>query len=365
MVALKKRKDPLTYKHAGVDIDAGEDFVASIAPAAIETVAEGRPGASKDFGRGYGALFDLRAAGFVDPILVSSTDGVGTKLRIAIETGILNSVGIDLVAMCVNDILCRGAEPLFFLDYFACGKIDKAKGPAILEGIIAGCKQAGIALIGGETAEMPDFYAGNDFDLAGFAVGAVERNNRLPRFDRISKGDVLVGLASSGLHSNGFSFVRRVVLEADLHWSDPAPFAPDIELGRALLEPTRIYVKSIVPILGSDSPIKALAHITGSAHAGKLGRIVPDGLMAHIDLHSWIVPRVFGWLREEARAEQNELLRTFNCGIGMVAIVDKTHSERVLAHFNSVDLKAFIIGSVEDRSDSSPVKFSGKLRFGA
>jgi len=365
MAALKKRNAPLTYKQAGVDIDAGDEFVASISSAAMSTATVGRAGAGKDFGKGYGALFDLKAAGFVDPILVSSTDGVGTKLRIAIETGILNTVGIDLVAMCVNDILCRGAEPLFFLDYFACGKIDKAKAPAVVEGIVSGCKEARIALIGGETAEMPDFYAGNDFDLAGFAVGAAERSNTLPRFDAMSRGDVLVGLASSGVHSNGFSFVRRVVLESGLHWSDPAPFARTVDLGRALLTPTRIYVRPIVPLLRESSPIKALAHITGSAHAGKLGRVIPDTLTAHIDLQSWVVPPVFAWLSEQSRTEQPELLRTFNCGIGMVAVIDKLRAEEVLHHFEDLGLPAFIIGLMEPRSEDKPVKFSGKLRFAA
>lgn len=361
MVALRKRKAPLTYKQAGVDIDAGDEFVASIAAAAAST-ATGRPGAGQDFGKGYGALFDLKAAGFDDPILVSSTDGVGTKLRIAIETGILDTVGIDLVAMCVNDILCRGAEPLFFLDYFACGKIDKAKGPAILSGIVAGCKEAGIALIGGETAEMPDFYAGSDFDLAGFAVGAAERNRTLPRFEDISDGDVLIGLASSGVHSNGFSFVRQVVLETELQWSDPAPFHPQIELGRALLTPTCIYVKSVVPLLKKNSPIRALAHITGSAHAGKLERIIPENLSAHIDLKSWVVPKVFSWLSEQSQATEAELLRTFNCGIGMVVVVDKAREHDVLNHFKKIELHAFKIGTMKHRLDR-PVEFSGHLSF--
>jgi phosphoribosylformylglycinamidine cyclo-ligase len=362
MVALKKRNAPLTYKEAGVDIEAGDEFVARIAQDAIAT-ASARLGASRDFGRGYGALFDLKAAGFVDPVLVSSTDGVGTKLRIAIDTGILNTIGIDLVAMCVNDILCRGAEPLFFLDYFACGRIDRAQGPKILEGIITGCKEARIALVGGETAEMPDFYRGNDFDLAGFAVGAAERDRTLPRFDEISEGDLLIGLASSGVHSNGFSFVRRVVLESGLKWSDPAPFAPHVELGRALLEPTRIYVGSIVPLLGEASPLKALAHITGSAHAGKLGRIIPDELVAHINLQSWTVPAVFHWLGQESQADRDELLRTFNCGIGMVAIVDKMRVDAVLEHFKKIGLDAFVVGSVERRQGVPPVRFSGYLKF--
>src|SRR5882757_7328855 len=320
---MSDRPNGLTYAQAGVDIDAGEALVEAIKPLAKATR---RPGADGGLG-GFGALFDLKAAGYDDPLLVSTTDGVGTKLRIAIDTKMHATVGIDLVAMCVNDLLAQGAEPLLFLDYFATGKLDLEVAKSVVAGIAEGCKLAGAALVGGETAEMPGFYAKGDFDLAGFTVGAVERGQELPRRRDIQKGDALVGIASSGVHSNGYSLVRKLVKNSGLAWSDVAPFDHSKTLGEALLEPTRIYVKSILQVLKKTDGIKALAHITGSGALGKLHRILPspsaEGVRACIQLGTWQVPAVFRWLRDQANytnsaEDEKELLRAFNCGIGMV-----------------------------------------------
>lgn len=306
---------PLTYAQAGVDIDAGNRMVDEIKPLVRSTR---RPGADAEIG-GFGGLFDLKAAGFVDPILVAANDGVGTKVKIAIETGVHDTIGIDLVAMCVNDLVVQGAEPLFFLDYFATGKLTPEMGVAIVRGIAQGCRDSGCALIGGETAEMPGLYAKGDYDLAGFAVGAAERGRLLPRAD-VTEGDVLLGLPSSGVHSNGFSLVRRIVEKSGLKWSDEAPFAPGETLGRALLEPTRLYVKPLLAALAATSAIKALAHITGGGFPDNIPRVLPDGVGVELDLAAIPVPAVFGWLSRTGNVAQTEMLRTFNCGIGMVVV---------------------------------------------
>lgn len=307
------QKNGLTYADAGVDIDAGNALVERIKPAAKRT---GRPGTVAGLG-GFGALFDLRAAGYRDPVLVAATDGVGTKLRIAIDTGAVDTVGIDLVAMCVNDLVCQGAEPLFFLDYFATGKLDVDQAARIIEGIAEGCARSGCALIGGETAEMPGMYHGGDFDLAGFAVGAMERGGDLPA--GVAEGDVLLGLASNGVHSNGYSFVRKVVDLSGLGWDAPAPFGAG-SLGAALLAPTRLYVTAALAAIRAGG-VHALAHITGGGLTENLPRVLPEGFGAEIDLSAWALPPVFRWLAETAGMAEPELLKTFNSGIGMIAVV--------------------------------------------
>ncbi|MGO6680763.1 phosphoribosylformylglycinamidine cyclo-ligase [Rhizobium leguminosarum] len=309
-------KNGLTYSDAGVDIDAGNLLVEKIKPAVRSTR---RPGADGEIG-GFGGLFDLKAAGFTDPVLVAANDGVGTKLKIAIDADYHDTVGIDLVAMCVNDLVVQGAEPLFFLDYFATGKLDPDQGAAIVGGIAAGCREAGCALIGGETAEMPGMYSSGDYDLAGFAVGAAERGKLLPSGD-IAEGDVILGLASSGVHSNGFSLVRKIVELSGLDWDAPAPFAEDKKLGEALLEPTRIYVKPLLKAIRETGAIKALAHITGGGFPENIPRVLPKHLAAEIDLAAVKVPAVFSWLAKTGGVEAKEMLRTFNCGVGMIAVV--------------------------------------------
>ena len=303
----------ITYKDAGVDIDAGNALVERIKD---PVKATNRTGVMSAIG-GFGGLFDLKEAGFTDPILVAATDGVGTKLKIAIETGQVETVGIDLVAMCVNDLICQGAEPLFFLDYFATATLDVDTAAKVIEGIAKGCTASGCALIGGETAEMPGMYASGDFDLAGFAVGAMERGRALPR--DITEGDVLLGLASDGIHSNGFSLVRKVISAARMTWDDPAPFAQS-SLGAAFLTPTRLYVKPLLPGI-RDGRIKGLAHITGGGLTENVPRMLPDGLGAEISLKSWDLPPVFNWLQSSAGITEAEMLKTFNCGIGMVVAV--------------------------------------------
>src|ERR1700735_1413572 len=294
-------KDTITYKDAGVDIDAGEALVARIAPAARAT---SRPGAGADLG-GFGGLFDLKAAGFRDPVLVAATDGVGTKLKIAIETGLFDGIGQDLVAMCVNDLVVQGAEPLFFLDYYASGKLDVDSAARVIEGIARACKESGCALIGGETAEMPGLYAKGDFDLAGFSVGAVERGMVLPRSDEMNTGDVLIGVASSGVHSNGYSLLRKLVEKSRLAWNAPAPFAKNAELGEALLVPTRLYVRSCLEAIQTGG-IKGLAHITGGGITDNLPRCLPQGLDADVDLSAIAVLPVFQWLAKEAGIVESE-----------------------------------------------------------
>lgn len=303
----------LTYAQAGVDIDAGNALVERIKPAAKRT---SRAGSMSGLG-GFGALFDLKAAGYNDPILVAATDGVGTKLRIAIDTGNVDTIGIDLVAMCVNDLVCQGAEPLLFLDYFATGKLDVDQATRIIEGIAAGCEASGCALIGGETAEMPGMYHKGDFDLAGFAVGAMERGTDLPA--GVQAGDVLLGLASDGVHSNGYSFVRKVVELSGLGWDAPCPFAEGT-LGAALLAPTRLYVKQALAAIRAGG-VHGLAHITGGGLTENPPRVLPDGLACEIDLSAWQLPPVFRWLATQAGMAEAELLKTFNCGIGMMLVV--------------------------------------------
>ncbi|MDI3335146.1 phosphoribosylformylglycinamidine cyclo-ligase [Defluviimonas aestuarii] len=317
-------KNGLTYADAGVDIDAGNALVERIKPAAKRTQ---RPGTMSGLG-GFGALFDLKGAGYSDPVLVAATDGVGTKLRIAIDTGNVDTIGIDLVAMCVNDLVCQGAEPLFFLDYFATGKLDVDQAARIIEGIAEGCAQSGCALIGGETAEMPGMYHSGDFDLAGFAVGAMERGQDLPT--GVEEGDVLLGLASNGVHSNGYSFVRKVVEMSGLGWDAKAPFG-SATLGEELLAPTRLYVKQALAAVRAGG-VHALAHITGGGLTENLPRVLPEGLGAEIDLGSWDLPPVFRWLAETAGMAEAELLKTFNSGIGMIVVVaaDRADDLRLL-----------------------------------
>ena len=316
---MTKAHDGLTYADAGVDIDAGNALVDRIKPAAKATR---RPGVMGGLG-GFGALFDLKAAGYSDPVLVAATDGVGTKLRIAIDTGHVDTIGIDLVAMCVNDLVCQGAEPLFFLDYFATGKLVVEQAARIIDGIAAGCEASGCALIGGETAEMPGMYHGGDFDLAGFAVGAMERGTELPQ--GVREGDVLLGLSSSGVHSNGYSFVRKVVEVSGLGWHAASPFG-GVALGEALLVPTRLYVKPVLTAIRAGG-VHALAHITGGGLTENPPRVLPEGLGCEIDLSSWVLPPVFRWLAETAGMVEAELLKTFNCGIGMIAVVAEIRAE--------------------------------------
>ncbi|NQW00662.1 MAG: phosphoribosylformylglycinamidine cyclo-ligase, partial [Rhodospirillales bacterium] len=304
-------KSPLSYKNSGVDIDAGNDLVENIKPLAAATT---RPGVTSGLG-GFGALFDLKAAGYTDPILVSGTDGVGTKLMVATAANIHNTIGIDLVAMCANDLIVQGAEPLLFLDYFATGKLNVGAGKAIIEGIAAGCKLAGCALIGGETAEMPGMYADGDYDLAGFCVGAVERDQILTG-DKVGAGDVVIGLAASGIHSNGFSLVRKVVEASGLSYAAPAPFSPSLSLGEALLTPTRLYVKSCLAAIG-EGGVHALAHITGGGLTENIPRVLPAGLGVVLDANRWPVPDVFTWMASVGGMSAAEMNRTFNCGIGM------------------------------------------------
>lgn len=309
--------------------------------------ATARPGIAGGLG-GFGALFDLAKLGYRDPLLVATTDGVGTKLRVAIEAGRHDTVGIDLVAMCVNDLVVQGAEPLFFLDYFATGKLDVAAGAAIIGGIAAGCKEAGCALIGGETAEMPGMYADQDYDLAGFAVGIVERD-KLVTGAAVAPGDVVLGLAASGVHSNGFSLVRRIVADQPVGYHDPAPFDPARSLGEALLTPTRIYVKSCLAAM-RDGRIKALAHITGGGLTENVPRVLPESASAEIDARSWTLPPVFTWLMRSGGVAPQEMARTFNCGIGMVAVVAAGEVDAVTAELTRAGETVHRIGRIGPRA---------------
>jgi phosphoribosylformylglycinamidine cyclo-ligase len=346
----------LTYRDAGVDIDAGNALVDAIKPLVRATR---RPGADAEIG-GFGGLFDLKATGYKDPVLVAATDGVGTKLKIAIATGIHDTIGIDLVAMSVNDLIVQGAEPLFFLDYFACGHLAPQTAVDVVKGISDGCVEAGCALIGGETAEMPGMYAEGDYDLGGFAVGAAERGTLLPR--DIAAGDLLIGLASSGVHSNGYSLVRRVVERSGLAWDAPAPFAPDLSLGRALLAPTRIYVKPILNVLRSSSGLKGLAHITGGGFPDNIPRVLPDGLGVRLNLSAVQTPAVFRWLAATGGIAEHEMLRTFNCGIGMVAVVSAEHVDEIAPAFKDAGEQVTILGEVVERaSDGDAVQLDGRL----
>jgi phosphoribosylformylglycinamidine cyclo-ligase/phosphoribosylamine--glycine ligase/phosphoribosylglycinamide formyltransferase/phosphoribosylformylglycinamidine cyclo-ligase len=338
---MSERPNGLTYAQAGVDIDAGTALVEAIKPLAKATR---RPGADAALG-GFGALFDLKAAGFVDPLLVSTTDGVGTKLKIAIETGRHDTVGIDLVGMCVNDLLAQGAEPLMFLDYFATGKLDVVAATAVVKGIAEGCKQAGAALVGGETAEMPGMYAGGDYDLAGFSIGAVERGAVLPRLEDQKAGDLLIGIGSDGPHSNGYSLVRRVVERSGLGWNDAAPFAPGQTLGEALMTPTRIYVKSVLPLIKAGL-IKGGAHITGGGLIENPPRAIAEGLEPQFDWNAWPLPPVFAWMQDVGGLSDHELRRTFNCGVGFMLIVAAQDAEPVLAALLNAGENAFVCGQL-------------------
>jgi phosphoribosylformylglycinamidine cyclo-ligase len=346
----------LTYAQAGVDIDAGNRMVDLIKPLVRATA---RRGADAEIG-GFGGLFDLKRAGFTDPVLVAATDGVGTKVKIAIETGKHDTIGIDLVAMSVNDLVVQGAEPLFFLDYFACGKLDPEMGAAVVAGVSDGCKQAGCALIGGETAEMPGVYHGGDYDLAGFAVGAAERNALLPTND-IAVGDIVIGIASSGVHSNGYSLVRKVVEKSGLKWDAPAPFAAGKSLGEAVLTPTRIYVKSCLAAIRETKAVKALAHITGGGFPDNIPRVLPDGFGATIDLPSVPVLPIFKWLARTGDIAEHEMLRTFNCGVGMMAIVSPAKADPVIAVLKREGETAIKIGEITKADGAERVTYQGKL----
>ncbi|MDT8331628.1 phosphoribosylformylglycinamidine cyclo-ligase [Roseomonas gilardii] len=331
----------LTYRDAGVDIEAGDALVDAIKPLAKSTDRSGTMGGLG----GFGALFDLKAAGFKDPVLVSSTDGVGTKLRLAIDSGHHDGVGIDLVAMCVNDLVVQGAEPLFFLDYFATGKLEVAQASAVVAGIAEGCRQAGCALVGGETAEMPGMYSKGDYDLAGFSVGAAERTDLLPKPD-VGAGDVLLGLLSSGVHSNGYSLVRRIVEGGNAGLKDPAPFASGRTLGEALLEPTRIYVKSVLAVHRAGL-LKAAAHITGGGLPGNLPRVLPAGTVAVVDAAAWTPPPVFAWLAKMGGVVPEEMLRVFNCGLGMVLVVAEDSVEEATRLLQEAGETVARIGRIE------------------
>jgi len=316
---------------------------------AIKPLAKSTARSGSDAGLGgFGAFFDLKAAGYRDPLLVSTTDGVGTKLKVAIEASRHDSVGIDLVAMCVNDLVVQGAEPLFFLDYFATGKLDVAAARSIIAGIADGCKQAGCALVGGETAEMPGMYAKGDYDLAGFAVGAVERDQALTGAD-VKQGDVILGIASSGVHSNGFSLVRKIVEQAGIGWTEPCPFETRKSLGEAMMTPTRIYVKSVLAAIKSGG-VKALAHITGGGLVDNVPRVLPDALQADIDGASWKLPPVFAWLMKQGGVPLDDMIRTFNCGIGMIAVVAPDAEARVTKVLRDHGETIHRIGSIVPRA---------------
>jgi phosphoribosylformylglycinamidine cyclo-ligase len=357
---MASKKNGLTYADAGVDIDAGNRMVELIKPLVRATA---RAGADAEIG-GFGGLFDLKRAGFSDPVLVAATDGVGTKVKIAIETGRHDTIGIDLVAMSVNDLVVQGAEPLFFLDYYACGKLAPEVGAHVVKGVAQGCREAGCALIGGETAEMPGLYQPGDYDLAGFAVGAAERDALLPRTDVVT-GDVVIGLASSGPHSNGYSLVRKIVEESGLAWDARAPFDATRTLGEALLTPTRIYVKSCLAAIRASKAVKALAHITGGGFPDNIPRVLPKGLGVNIDLPNIFVPRVFKWLAATGHVAESDMLRTFNCGIGMVIVVAAGEDETVSDLLAEAGEIVFRLGTVVAAKDGAPpVIYSGHLDLG-
>jgi len=347
---MTNSKNSITYADAGVDIDAGNALVERIKPAAKRTK---RPGVMSGLG-GFGALFDLKGAGYTDPILVAATDGVGTKLRIAIDTGNVDGVGVDLVAMCVNDLVCQGAEPLFFLDYFATGKLETEQAARIIEGIAKGCEGSGCALIGGETAEMPGMYSEGDFDLAGFSVGAMERGADLPR--DVAAGDVLLGLASNGVHSNGYSLVRKLVEISGLGWDADCPWA-DGTLGEVLLTPTRLYVKPALQAVRAGG-VHALAHITGGGLTENLPRVLPDDLGAQIDLDSWELPGVFKWMADVGAISETEMLKTFNCGVGMIFVVKADEAEALTKLLRQAGETVYPMGNV---TETTGVAYTGSL----
>lgn len=333
------------YKDAGVDIDAGEELVERIKPAVKRTQRSGMMGGLG----GFGAMFDPKAAGFNDPILVSSTDGVGTKIKIAIETGRHDTIGQDLVAMCVNDLVVQGAEPLFFLDYFATGKLEVGVAQTVIEGIAKGCEIAGCALIGGETAEMPGMYAAGDYDLAGFTVGAVERGQQITG-ETIQAGDVVLGLGSSGVHSNGYSLVRKLVAQSGVAFNDPAPFDSHITMGDALLAPTKIYVKPLLKAIKAGG-IKGIAHITGGGLTENIPRVLPSGVCVELDCASWQKPGIFGWLAKAGKMDSGDMARTFNCGVGMVVIVEPQKAPVVKDILEEEGERVFTIGRVTQRQE--------------
>lgn len=347
---MSKAAKEITYADAGVDIDAGNAFVDKIKPLAKRTM---RPGVMSGLG-GFGGLFDLKAAGYKDPILVAATDGVGTKLRIAIETGQLETIGVDLVAMCVNDLVCQGAEPLFFLDYFATGKLDVTDAARVVSGIAEGCAQSGCALIGGETAEMPGMYQKNDFDLAGFSVGALERGCSLPA--NVAEGDMLLGLRSSGVHSNGYSLVRKLVELSGLAWDAPSPFGSGT-LGEALLMPTRLYVKQVLAVLAQGG-LHGLAHITGGGLSENIPRVLNAQQGVSINLESWALPELFQWLAQQGGLSQAEMLKTFNCGIGMVLVVAPAAQAQITALLKEMGEDVIELGRVTDHPG---VQYQGTL----
>jgi phosphoribosylformylglycinamidine cyclo-ligase len=347
----------LTYAKAGVDIDAGNRMVDLIKPLVRATA---RRGADAEIG-GFGGLFDLKQAGFKDPVLVAATDGVGTKVKLAVESGRHDTIGIDLVAMSVNDLVVQGAEPLFFLDYFACSKLDPEVGAAVVKGIASGCRESGCALIGGETAEMPGLYQPGDYDLAGFAVGAAERGHLLPRAD-MKIGDTAIAIASSGVHSNGYSLVRKVVEASGLLLDAPAPFATGKSLGEALLVPTRLYVKSCLAAIRETGAVKALAHITGGGFPDNIPRVLQEGLAIELELPRVSVLPVFKWLASVGGIAEEEMLRTFNCGVGMIAIVDTAKADDVIATLARHGERPIAVGRVIARDAGAPgVRFLGHL----
>jgi len=353
---MVERRNGLTYADSGVDIDAGNRLVDLIKPMVRATA---RAGTEAEIG-GFGGLFDLKAAGFKDPVLVAATDGVGTKVKIAIETGLHGAIGIDLVAMSVNDLVVQGAEPLFFLDYFACGKLDPEAAAAIVAGIAEGCRESGCALIGGETAEMPGLYKDGDYDLAGFAVGAAERGTLLPR-PGLAAGDAVLGLASSGVHSNGFSLVRKIVETSGLGFGAQAPFSPVTTLGGALLTPTRLYVRSCLRAIRETGAVKGLAHITGGGFTDNIPRVLPKQLGVGIDLARLPVLPVFKWLAEQGNIAELELLRTFNCGIGMIAVVEAEAVDAVTSVLTDAGEGVTLLGQVIPAEGEHRVVYNGHL----
>jgi phosphoribosylformylglycinamidine cyclo-ligase len=353
---MTERKHGLTYADSGVDIDAGNRLVDLIKPMVRATA---RAGADSEIG-GFGGLFDLKAAGFKDPVLVAATDGVGTKIKVAIEAGLHGGIGIDLVAMSVNDLVVQGAEPLFFLDYFACGKLEPEAAATIVAGVAEACRESGCALIGGETAEMPGLYKDGDYDLAGFAVGAAERGTLLPSKD-IAEGDAVIGLASSGVHSNGFSLVRKIVERSGLSYDAPAPFSPVMTLGGALLAPTKLYVKSCLQAIRDTGAIKGLAHITGGGFTENIPRVLPKHLGVGIDLPRILVLPVFKWMAEQGEIAELELLRTFNCGIGMIAIVRADAVDQVTESLTAAGESVHLLGEVIAAKGEHRVVYDGHL----
>ena len=357
MAASEDRPNGYTYAQAGVDIDAGNALVKAIAPLARSTK---RTGADAELG-GFGGLFDLKATGYKDPVLVAANDGVGTKLKVAIDADIHDTVGIDLVAMSVNDLVVQGAEPLFFLDYFATGKLDVAQATAVVSGIAEGCRQANCALIGGETAEMPGMYSGGDYDLAGFAVGAVERDQVLPRAD-VGAGDVVLGLGSSGFHSNGYSLVRRVVADNGFSYDTPFPLDHSKTIGEVLIAPTKIYVRSVLRAIRETGAVKALAHITGGGFTENIPRVLPDGIVAEIEGNSWVMPPVFRWVMKLGGIDEREMGRTFNCGIGMIVVVEADKAADVAKVLADAGETVWQIGHLRARKDDEPhVEIKGAL----